>query len=493
MKASPAYLAIDLGAESGRVVLGRLQHDHIDLQEVHRFANGPVKIGNSIHWDVLHIWQEINHGLALAARESDDPLTSLGVDTWGVDFGLLDMADKLIGNPYHYRDRRTEGMVDAVSKVVTAKEIYRQTGIQIMPINTLYQLASMAASNSPALAAAQSLLTMPDLFNFWFSGEKVTEYTIATTTQCFNPADRTWAWGLINKLEIPSHIFRDVVSPGICLGTIQKNVAEDIGLGKIKVVTVASHDTQSAVVGIPAEKLDYIYISSGTWSLIGIEVDKPVITELSQSYELTNEGGYNGKFCLQKNIMGLWLLQECRREWSVRGQVYSYDDLTEMAKSAAPFQSFINPVDPGFINPGDMIRRIQEFCQKTKQSVPQTQADIVRCIFESLALEYRQVVEQISSMTGRSLDVIHIIGGGARNSLLNQFTANATGREVIAGPIEATAMGNILVQAISSGQIATLDEGRDIIRRSVETHEYHPIDTAFWDNANIKYLKMRNG
>jgi rhamnulokinase len=493
MKASPAFLAIDLGAESGRVVLGRLQNDRFDLKEVYRFANGPIKLGSSIHWDVLNIWQEIKRGMALAARESGNSLISLGVDTWGVDFGLLDNADNLIGNPYHYRDRRTEGMVDAVSKVVSTDEIYRQTGIQIMPINTLYQLASMAASESSALAVARSLLTMPDLFNFWFTGEKVTEYTIATTTQCFNPADHTWAWDIIKKLEIPSYIFNDVVSPGTCLGTIQKSVAEEIGFGKIEVVAVASHDTQSAIVGIPAKKQDYIYISSGTWSLIGIEVDIPVITELSQSYELTNEGGYNDKFCLQKNIMGLWLLQECRREWSMQGQVYTYDDLTEMAKPAAPFQSFINPVDPRFINTGDMIGRIQEFCRKSKQPVPQNEADIVRCIFESLALEYRQVVEQISSMTGRSLDVIHIIGGGARNSLLNQFTANATGRKVIAGPIEATAMGNILVQAISTGHIDSLEEGRDVIRRSVETHEYSPIDTASWENASIKYLKIRYG
>jgi sugar (pentulose or hexulose) kinase len=492
VKAAPAFLAFDLGAESGRTVLGRIRNDRIELQEIHRFPNRPVQIGDSLHWDVLRLWGEMEHGLALAAREAEDSLVSLGVDTWGVDFGLLDIHDHLISNPFHYRDRRTEGILERMPRSVSNVEIYQQTGIQIMTINSLYQLASMALAESPQLAAASTFLNMPDLFNFWFSGVKVSEYTIATTTQCYSPVTGDWAWDLLNKFQIPSYIFGEIVSPGTVLGKIRSNIAKEIGLESLNVVSVASHDTQAAIAAIPAETGNYLYLSSGTWSLIGIEVERPVITEVSRSYDLTNEGGYGGRFCLLKNIVGLWLLQECRREWARNGREYSYDELTNLAASAAPFKFFIDPTDPVFLTSGDMTVRVQEYCRKTGQPIPEEHAEIVRCILESLTLEYRHVIEQISNLSGFSLPVIHIIGGGARNELLNQFTANATCRKVIAGPVEATALGNILVQSIAAGQVASLAEGRSLVRRSVETREFEPADPGSWDQAYERYMKLRN-
>jgi sugar (pentulose or hexulose) kinase len=492
MKASPAFLAFDLGAESGRVVLGRLLNGHFELQEIHRFPNGPICIGNSLHWNVLRLWGEMKHGLALAVREAGDALVSIGVDTWGVDFGLLDSDDHLIGNPFHYRDSRTNGILETISKSISPTEIFQQTGIQIMAINSLYQLFSMAMEKSIQLASARTFLNMPDLFNFWFSGVKASEYTIASTTQCYSLSTGNWAWNLLRKLGLPTNIFGTIVPPGSVLGNIRPSVANEIGMGNLNVIAVASHDTQSAIAAIPTETEKYFYVSSGTWSLVGIEVEQPIISETSRMCDLTNEGGYGGKFCLLKNIMGLWLLQEYRSEWIRHGQVYSYDDLTQLAASASPFKTFIQPTDPSFLMPGDMTVRIQAFCNATKQPAPENQAEVVRCILESLALEYRHTFEQISKLSGYSFPTIHIIGGGARNGLLNQFTANATGRRVIAGPIEATAIGNILVQSIAAGNVGSLAEARCLVRRSVETREYDPAEFPLWDHAYERYINLRN-
>jgi rhamnulokinase len=492
MSASPAYVAFDLGAESGRVFLGRLETDHILLKEIHRFPNRPVQIGDSLYWDVLFLWEEMKHGLALAAREARDSLVSLGVDTWGVDFGLLDTHDQLIGNPFHYRDRRTEGILEKVSHTLSPDEIYRQTGIQLMPINSLYQLAAMAWENSPQLAAAERFLNMPDLFNFWFSGVKSSEYTIATTTQCYCPSSGNWAWDLLKRLEIPAYIFSNIVAAGTVLGKIRRNILEDGYLLPVNVIAVASHDTQAAITAIPAETENYIYLSSGTWSLIGTEIDHPLLNEAGQKSGLSNEGGYGGRFCLLKNITGLWLLQECRREWSRVGQEYTYDDLTRLATSAPSLKSFINPNDPVFLSFMTMTDRIQAYCHSTGQPVPEQPSEFVRCILESLALEYRLSIEQIVEVTGRTFPVIHVVGGGAQNELLNQCTANATGMRLIAGPTEATALGNILVQAMAVGHVASLAEGRRLVRRSVETHEFEPVDTALWEFAYDRYVKLRS-
>jgi rhamnulokinase len=491
MKESPAYLAFDLGAESGRAVLGRLKEDRVELQELHRFPNGPVRVGDSLHWDILRLWEEMKKGLGLAVQAAGDPLISLGVDAWGVDFGLLDRNDTLLGNPYHYRDQRTEGILARVSSHISQAELYRKTGNQNMAINSLFQLYSMVLAESPQLEVAQTFLTIPDLFNFWFSGEKACEYSISTTTECYCPNSGEWAWGILEKLSIPKHLFGKILPSGTCLGKIRPSILNGAGLTIPNVIAVASHDTQSAIAAVPAATEDYLYISSGTWSLIGVELDHPLISEKSQSYQLTNEGGYGGKTCFLKNMPGLWLLQECRREWARAGAEYSYDDLSRMAASAPSLRSFIDPTQPLFLAPGDMVVRIRSFCQRTGQPEPENPAEVVRCILESLALEYRHVLEQIKELTGFSLPVIHVIGGGSRNEVLSQFTANACGRPVTAGPAEATALGNILVQSIAAGQVDSLTDARALVRRSVETREYEPADAGLWAEAYDRYMKLR--
>jgi rhamnulokinase len=500
MNEAPAFLAFDLGAESGRVLLGRLYKNpdspkdgtsRLELQEIHRFPNGPIQMDGSLHWDVERLWAEMKHGLAMAVREAGDSLISLGVDTWGVDFGLLDESDHLLGNPYHYRDRRTEGMMKAACSILPRSEIYASTGIQFMPLNSLYQLLAMLKSGSPQLMEARTFLNMPDLFNLWFSGVKASEFTIATTTQCYDPNTNQWALGMLKKLGIPTAIFGKIVPPGTVLGGLLPEISNEAGAKALKVVAVASHDTQSAIAAVPATSNDYLYLSSGTWSLMGTEVVQAVINRASLDCDLTNEGGYGGKFCLLKNIVGLWILQECRRIWVEQGHNYSYEELTALASSAPSLQTFIDPADVRFLPPGDMPARIRAFCLETGQPVPDTDAEIVRCILESLAMEYCRVASQISDLLKRSLPVIHIIGGGSRNTLLNQFTANATGRTVIAGPVEATAIGNILVQAISAGQVSSLAEGRTIVSSSFESLLFEPRSVALWEAAYHRFLNLR--
>jgi sugar (pentulose or hexulose) kinase len=448
-------------------------------------------VGNALYWDVLYLWDELKRGLTLAVEGSGGRLVSLGVDTWGVDFALLDADGALLGNPHSYRDPRTDGMLQLACATLPRHEIYRQTGIQIMAINSLYQLLAMAKSGSTELAAARTFLNMPDLFNFWFSGVKASEFTIATTTQCYNPQGNDWAVDMLEALGVCPDMFGKIVSPGTVLGRLDAGLAAQTGAGQINVVAVASHDTQSAIVAVPARTDDYLYLSSGTWSLMGTEVDKPVINRESFNRDLTNEGGYGGKFCLLKNIVGLWILQECRRVWREQGQTYSYDELTQLAASAPALRTFIDPTDPRFLPPGAMDERIRALCRDTCQPVPETPAEITRCILESLALEYRCVADQISILLGRLLPVIHIIGGGSRNSLLNQFTANATGRQVVAGPVEATAIGNILVQAIAAGQIDSLAEARAIVRNSFDVSEFDPHPGNEWNEAYGRYLNLK--
>jgi rhamnulokinase len=489
----PHFLAIDLGAESGRLILGSLQQHHLHLEEVHRFENRPVRVGNNLYWDVLRLWTEIQHGLALACRQAGESLVSLGVDTWGVDFGLLAAGNELLGNPVHYRDRRTDGMLEQAYRVISPEEIYRQTGIQFMQINTLYQLLAMSRAGSPLLAAARTFLNMPDLFNFWLSGEKASEFTIATTTQCYNPLDGDWAHPILARLGIPGQIFGQIVSPGTVLGKLRPTLAADINCAPVRVIAAAGHDTACAVAAVPAASPDYIYLSSGTWSLMGIESPQPIINQESLAFNLTNEGGVNGTFRVLKNIMGMWLLQECRREWALQGQGFSYAELTQMAAQAPPLQSFVRTSDSRFLHPGDaqlgtMVSRIQAFCQETGQPVPRSIGEITRCILESLVLEYRRTVEQLDAITAKELPVIHIIGGGSRNQLLNQMTADATRRVVVSGPVEATATGNILLQAIATGHLASLAEARSLVRLSGEVATWEPAGASGWDGAYASYL-----
>jgi len=485
-----SFLAVDLGAESGRAILGCIDK-RLTLDEIHRFANGPVRVGSHLHWDILRLWSEIQNSLRIAAESERGSLAGIGLDTWGVDFGLLDSSDQLIGNPYHYRDARTNGMVEAACQVVPREEVYSQTGIQFMQLNTLFQLFAMHRENDPALQSARTLLTMPDLFNFWLTGRKVSEFTICTTTQCYNPREKRWAFELLAALQIPRYLFQQIVPPGTVIEWLRTPVAEDASCKRIPVVAVGCHDTASAVAAVPAQSSNFIYISSGTWSLIGIESREPIINATSLKYDLTNEGGVGDTILFLKNIMGMWLLQESRRQWAKAGKNYSYDELTNLAAEAPALKSFVFVGDNRFLAPGDMVERIQAFCSETDQPIPQTDAEVVRCVLESLALEYRWGTEKLRELSGKSLPVIHIIGGGSRNRLLNQFTADATGCEVIAGPVEATAIGNILLQAIARHHLSSLTEGRALVLRSFDVTSYEPRNSPVWDEAYNRYLALR--
>ena len=481
-------LAIDLGAESGRAILGRLENDRLELEEVHRFPNGPVRVHDHLHWDVLRIWSEIQTGLHLAAAKAGGELASLGMDTWGVDYALLDSHGRLLGNPYHYRDSRTDGMVEAASEIVPLAEIYRQTGIQFMQINSLYQLLSMRLAGDPALQAARAFLSIPDLFNFWLTGEQASEFTIATTTQCFNPSTGNWAWELLEKLGLPDGIFQVLIQPGATFGKLRPAVAREAGAAILPVMAVGSHDTASAVAAVPAETERAAFISSGTWSLMGSETPAPVISEQSLAFNFTNEGGVGGGYRFLKNISGMWLVQECRRAWAAAGRDYSYAELTELAAGAAPFRSLVNPNAPDFLSPGDMPARIQRYCQEHGEPAPDSVGAFVRCALESLALAYRHTLGQLEQALGYPLDAIHIVGGGSRNRLLNQFTADATGKPVIAGPVEATAIGNVLVQAMALGQLNSLAEARSLVRRSFPVETFTPGPAEDWEAAYQRFL-----
>ena len=459
-------LAFDLGASGGRAVLGRFDGDRLRLSEVHRFPNEPVRLPDGLHWDVLRLFAEVKRGLALCEEKYGRP-ASIGVDTWGVDFALLDRRGALLENPYHYRDSRTEGMLEEAFRRVSQEEIFERTGIQFMRWNTLYQLLSMALAALPLLEAAETFLMMPDLFNYWLSGRAVCEFTDATTTQCYDPRAGGWAVSILERLGIPSR-FAEVVPPGTVLGPLVPSVAEETGLGDVPVVAPACHDTAAAVAAVPAGGEDWAYISSGTWSLVGIEVREPIITPASLAGNVTNEGGVAGTFRFLKNVAGLWLVQECRRVWAQQGEECSYDELTRMAEAAPPFPALIDPDDPP----------------------PEGQGSIVRCALESLALKCRYVLERIEEMRGRPIRVVHIVGGGSRSRALCQFTANASGRPVVAGPAEATATGNILVQALALGHLSSPEEARAVVRRSFELPTYEPRDSAAWDEAYGRFLSL---
>jgi len=484
------YLAIDLGAESGRTILGSLSDGKLTLSETHRFVNGPVRINDGVHWDVLRLWSDIKTGIGISSTKFNNEIESLGLDTWGVDFALLDKNNSLLSNPYHYRDVRTDGMLDEAFKAVPRAEIFSNTGIQFMQINTLYQLLAMVRKKDPLLDVAQTFLTIPDLFNFWLTGELTNEFTNATTTQCFNPVTREWAVPMMQRLNIPTHLFRPVSEPGTVLGEL---APQDIRLSASKSVLVvlpACHDTGSAVVAVPAKNEDFAWLSSGTWSVMGAEVHEPCLNEKALEYNFTNEGGVFGTWRLSKNIMGLWLVQECRREWMRQGEELSFDALTQAAAESEAFLAVIDPDFDEFLHPGDMPSRIQKFCQDTDQRVPQTKGQIIRVALESIALKYRFVLGRLEELSGKHLDPLHIIGGGTQNRLLNQFTANATKRTVITGPVEATAIGNVLMQAIGLKHLGSLEDARTIVRNSFEVEEYHPKDREGWDEAFQRMLNL---
>jgi rhamnulokinase len=485
------FAAVDLGAESGRVMLVRFDGNRLALEEAHRFPNVPVQVAGTLHWDILRIWSEIKLGLGLCGRLAGGPLASIGVATWAVDFGLLGSDGALLGNPVHYRDARTQGMIEAACARVPRAEIFAQTGIQFLPINTLYQLLALQAQGSPALEAAARLLTIPDLLNYWLCGAAVNEFTNATTTQCYNPNTGEWAWDLLDRLGLPRRIFGPVVPPGTLLGPLRPALAAELSLPALPVVAPATHDTSSAVAGAPLTDDGSIFLSSGTWSLMGVELARPVINKRSLAYNFTNEGGVNGTFRLLKNIMGLWIVQECRRTWANHGTDYGYAQLATLAEQSRPLTALIDVADERYFAPGDMPARVQAACRETSQPVPESVGEIVRCALESLALEYRWVAERLDDLSGRFLPTIHIIGGGAQNTLLNTFTANATGRRVVAGPVEATTLGNVLVQAVAAGHLSTISEGRTLVRRSFPVTTFEPDLSPDWEGAYQRYLSLK--
>jgi rhamnulokinase len=484
------YLAIDLGAESGRIMVGKYNGKCLEVEEIHRFSNDPIWLGEHLHWDVPGLLKEIKQGIRLGAKKYGSAICSIGLDTWGVDFGLLAADDTLIENPYHYRDSRTNGMMEYAFSKVSSKEIFDHTGIQFMQLNSLYQLLAMVKSNSSDIALAETFLNMPDLFNFYLTGCKVSEFTIATTTQCYDPVKRKWAFDLLDRLDIPTKIYREVIPPGTILGRLRPALADEVGLSTTQVIACAEHDTASAAAAVPASDPDYIYLSSGTWSILGVEIDQPNITPESMDAEMTNEGSAGNKIGFQKNIAGLWLIQECRQQWARQGVQYSYDDLTQLASAAPILGPLIIPGDRSFLAPSNMPAAIQAFCRETGQAVPEEKGAIVRCVLESLALEYRRVAEQIDHLMGKYYPTVHIIGGGTKNRLLSQLTADVTGRTVISGPVEATAIGNILVQAVAMGDIASLAEGHSIVRDSFEVETSHPTNAAAWEEAFQSYQDL---
>lgn len=479
------YLAVDLGAESGRTIVGSLAQDKLTLSETHRFPNGPVRLNDGLHWDVLRLWSDIKAGIS-----KSKPIDSIGLDTWAVDFALLDKNGSMLGNPFHYRDARTDGMLDEAFKVMPRAEIFANSGIQFMQLNTLYQLVAAARTNPALFDAAKTFLTIPDLFNYWLTGELTNEFTNATTTQCFDPRARDWSSKILDAFHIPAHLFQPTTDSGTQIGTLLPILAEETSVGIIPVILPACHDTGSAVVAVPARNADFAWLSSGTWSIMGAEVREPCLTEKALEYNFTNEGGVFGTWRLCKNIMGLWLVQECKRTWAYDGEDRSYDEITRLASEAKPFLAVIDPDDVRFLHAGDMPERIRTYCEETNQTLPQTKGEVVRVALESIALKYRWVLARLQELTGKQFAPIHIIGGGTKNGLLNQFTADATNRVVVTGPVEATAIGNILMQAIGLEHLGSLADARAVVRASFDVEEYHPASNDGWDEAYRTLLKL---
>jgi rhamnulokinase len=485
-------LAFDFGASSGRGLVGRFNGSRLEVEEIHRFSNDPVDVAGHTYWDILRLYWEMQQGLLKFANSRQGRIASIGIDTWGVDFGLLDKSGRLISNPYHYRDVRTEGIIEEALKRVPKEEIFNRTGIAFQKFNSLYQLLSMQLNEPDALERASTMLFIPDLLTYFLTGEKMTEFTEATTSQMLDAATGQWSRELLHKLGIPDHFLTEIDYPGAARGRVKERIADFLGINEAPVFAVATHDTGSAVAAVPALNGRYAFLSSGTWSLMGVEVDKPIINEYTLKWNYTNEGCVEGKYRLLKNIMGMWIFNECKREWDRRGEVYSYRELDQMAEQSTPFLAFIDPDDDLFYNAGDMPEKVQRFCQRTGQKVPQGKGEIIRCIFESLALKYRWSFEKLEEILGYSLDVLHIVGGGIKNRMVNQFTANVLNKPVICGPVEATAIGNLMVQAMALGEVKNQAEIRQIVKDSFPTEDYLPKDTDAWDEAYERYLKIQN-
>lgn len=481
-------LAFDFGASGGRAMLGEFDGNAIALTEVHRFDNNPVMLHGTFYWDVLGLFHEIKQGIVKAKRYGE--FDTIGIDTWGVDFGLLDADGRLLENPVHYRDARTDGTVEEIYGIIGREELYNRTGIQIMAINTLFQMYSLAKNRPELLKRASCALFMPDLFGYFLTGQKTSEYSIASTSQMMNPHAHDWDSELLTKLGIPADLFPGIVKPGTPLGTLTPELQEELGVGPVEVVSIAGHDTACAVAAVPADEKDFIYISCGTWSLFGTETEAPVINADTMRRNVTNEGGYDYTIRLLKNIIGLWMIQETRRQYRRDGKDYSYADMERLALESRPFGYFVDPDAPEFGVPGNIPKKIREYCERTGQGSPSTDGEVIRCIYESLAMKYRYTFAQMRVCTNRDYATIHMVGGGTKDSLLCRMTADATNRKIIAGPIEATALGNVAVQLLAKGTVKDLNAARGIIKNSFSPAAYSPEDTASWDSRYQSFLNI---
>ncbi|MBO0701834.1 MAG: rhamnulokinase [Candidatus Dormibacteraeota bacterium] len=473
------FLAVDLGATSGRVMLGTWEEGRLALRELRRFPNGPVSVRGALHWDVLRLWEEIRTGLSGAG-----PLDGVGVDSWGIDFALLDEAGELLGNPHHYRDRRTSGMPEEVDRHVPPERLYERTGIQRLAFNTLYQLFSMRRAGDRRLEAARTLLLIPDLFHYWMSGRRQAEYTNASTTQLCDVTTRGWASDLVEELGLPTRILPPIRPPGTILGPLSAEVAGGAGLGSsVPVIAGATHDTASAVAAVPGLDEHSAFVSSGTWNLVGGEAGAPIRGEQARRRDFTNEGGVEGTVRFLKNVTGLWLVEECRRRWQLEGRTHDVAGLVARAEQAPPLRSIVDPDAEDFARPGDLPAAIRRHCRDHGEPEPRDEGEVIRCCLESLALKHRLVVDGLEEVTGRQIDTLRVVGGGSRNRLLCRLIADACGRRVVAGPAEATALGNVLVQAVATGHLPDVGAGREVIARSVRQEVYEPSGTAGWDAA----------
>ncbi len=491
-----SYLAVDMGASSGRHVLGRFDGEKLSLEEIYRFENGGIDLGGTLYWDLPALWKNVQNGMCAAAAADSDSIRSIGVDTWGVDFAMLDANDRLLSNPVTYRDHRTDGFPDAAFETVSRKEIFAQTGLQFMQFNTLYQLIAMERAGDPLLQAGRRLLQIPDVFHWLLSGEKANEFTNATTTQFFNPFQGDWARKLLEKFEVPTQFLGPISLPGTRLGKTTRIVRDSTGLD-VQVVLPGTHDTASAVMAVPADyeigtRPNWAYISLGTWALMGIESPNPIGNDRMMELNFTNEGGVGGTWRVLKNITGMWILQECKRIWNAAGKTWNWDELTRMSDSAPSLKRFIDAESSEFFAPKNMVEQIVSFCVRTGQSVPQTEGEVLKCAVESIAMRFRDVFRMCEEINEHKIETIHIVGGGTKNRQLCQMTANATGRTVLTGPIEATAIGNILIQAISDGAVRDISEARAIVRNSFPMERFEPQNVEAWDAAYEQYVKIKN-
>ena len=484
------FLAFDIGASSGRAILGTLKDDQLELTEIHRFVNQMQLINGHYFWNIFSLFNELKTGLKKCIKDHEVEPESIGIDTWGVDFVHLTREGLILSLPFAYRDSRTNTSMDELFQIIPQKEIYAQTGIQFMQFNSLFQLFSMVKDQSSLLEITDSILFMPDALNYLFTGIKKSEFSIASTSQMLIPGTLTWNTEIIERAGIPIHIFQEIILPGTTLGNIQPDVAKEVGCKTVPVIAVAGHDTGSAIVSVPCIRKNFVYLSSGTWSIMGLECEKPIISEQTHQMNFTNEGGVEGTTRFLKNIMGMCLIQEVQRIWESEGTSYTWPKMVELARDSEPFKFLINPDDPMFLNPRDMTQAVRDFCYQTAQGTPQCHGEVIRCIYDSLALKYRFTLEQIREVSDQPIEVIHIIGGGSNNHFLNQLTADATGLKVIAGPTEATAVGNILIQAKALGYAGSLNEIRQIVANSFELITFLPSDDLDWNEAYDRYLRI---